>query len=107
MLSLAIYGLLVGFYLWSGDSRTPLREACIAIVLSGLYLVIHLWVPPFPVRTTVYTGQLYGLVPMISLGLILLPHFNTSSPEVVSRFIGWACLILVTVILLVFKALVW
>ncbi|WP_325893092.1 hypothetical protein [Grimontia sp. NTOU-MAR1] len=52
-------------------------------------------------------GQLYGLVPLLSLGAILFPQINTQSPESVTRSIGWIGLVAVSIVLACFKLYVW
>ncbi|KLV04099.1 hypothetical protein ABT56_15930 [Photobacterium aquae] len=107
MLSFITLFVLSGFYFWSGEDNPSRREAYWAMAVYGIYIVIHTLVPPFPIGTSSHFGQLYGFLPMISFGAILFPHFNSHSPETVTKTLGWLGLITVTVILLIFKCFVW
>lgn len=107
MFDVAILGLLVSLYFFTEGSETSYREAGIAIAVYGLYLVVYLLVEPFPAATSNHMGQLYGYVPMLSFAAILFPHFNPSSPEIVTKVIGWLGLTGVLLILCSFKLFVW
>ncbi len=107
MISLAVFCVIVAFYFWYGESDTSAKEACVAILIYIAYTILYLFVPPFPIGTSSQMGQLYGLVPLLSFGAILFPHFNTQSPELITRKIGWFGLVIVAIILTCFKVFVW
>ena len=107
MIESAVFAVLIGFYFFSNGSEIPLKEAVFAIMLYSVYLIVYLFVAPFPGYTSKYLGQLYGLLPLLSVGAILFPHFNTESPEVVTRHLGWGGLIVALIILSYFKLFVW
>ncbi|OBT22527.1 hypothetical protein BCT42_02190 [Vibrio lentus] len=98
--------LAVYFIFWSG-SDTSKKQASIAMSVYLVYLFVYKIIPPFPVMTTKYDGQLYGFLPLVSLGAILLPHFNCQSSEVVTRTLGWLGIITAIFIMLCFKFYVW
>ncbi|GLT18234.1 hypothetical protein GCM10007938_20120 [Vibrio zhanjiangensis] len=100
-LALAVY-----FVFWSG-SDTSKKQASIAILIYLVYLFIYKIIPPFPAMTTKYDGQLYGFMPLVSLGAILLPHFNGQSSEVVTQALGWLGIVTAIVVMLCFKFYVW
>ncbi|CAD6367299.1 MULTISPECIES: hypothetical protein [Shewanella] len=105
MINIVIFCVIVILYFGFEQHRD--RQAYMAILLYGVYILIYEFVPPFPSVTSSHIGKLYGLVPMLSVGAILFPHFNTKSPEVVTRCIGWLGLLSVFVILAMFKILIW
>ncbi|HHY0422905.1 TPA: hypothetical protein ACVU4V_004640, partial [Vibrio parahaemolyticus] len=107
LIDVIVFVVLIGFYFYSDGSETSQKEACIAIGVYGTYLAIYQLIGPFPEVTSKYMGQLYGFLPMLSFGVILFPHFNTSSPEVVTKTLGWLGLITAFIILSYFKLLVW
>ena len=107
LIDVIVFVVLVGFYFYSDGSETSRKEACIAIGVYGAYLAIYQLIGPFPEVTSKYMGQLYGFLPMLSFGVILFPHFNTSSPEVVTKTLGWLGLLTAFVILSCFKLFVW
>ena len=107
MISVAVFCVIVGFYFWYGESDTSVKEAGIAMLAYIAYTILYLFVPPFPLGTSSQMGQLYGFVPLLSFGAILFPHFNTQSPETVTRTIGWIGLVTVALILVCFKLFVW
>ncbi len=102
-----VFVVLVGFYFYSEGSETSRKEAVLAFGVYGVYLIMYLLIGPFPAATSKYMGQLYGFLPMLSFGAILFPRFNTSSPEVVTRVLGWTGLTTAFVILCYFKLFVW
>ncbi|MCG3731043.1 hypothetical protein [Vibrio cincinnatiensis] len=107
MIDAVVFVVLIGFYFYFEGSETPLKEASIAIGTYGLYLVVYHLISPFPGLTSKYMGQLYGFLPMLSFGMILFPNLNTSSPEVVTKGMGWIGLITSFLILSYFKLFVW
>lgn len=107
MVEIAVFVALVGGYFWVEGSETSLKEALIAMAIYALYLVVYLLVEPFPALSSKYMGQLYGLLPALSFAAILFPHFNTRSPDVVTKALGWLGLATAFVILSYFKWLVW
>ena len=107
MLEVMVFVALGAVYLFVEGSETPLKEALIAMAYYGLYLIVYLLIEPFPDMTSKYMGQLYGLLPALSFGAILFPHFNQHSPEVVTKAIGWVGLTTAFIILCYFKWLVW
>ncbi|WP_332400659.1 hypothetical protein [Vibrio metschnikovii] len=107
LIDVAIFCILVGFYFWYGESDTSLRQAIMAMFLYIMYLIFYMYIPPFPAGISSQMGQLYGLIPLLSLGAILFPNLNTQSPEVVTRTIGWIGLVIVITILIYFKLSVW
>lgn len=107
MISLAVFCVIVGFYFWYGESDTSVREARIAILGYSAYMILYLFVPPFPLGSSSQMGQLYSVIPLLSVGAILIPNINTHSPESITKAIGWVGLVLVAVILICFKIFVW
>ena len=107
MIDVVILVVLVVFYFYSEGSETSRKEAILAIGFYGMYLVVYLLIGSSPAATSKYMGQLYGFLPMLSFGAILFPHFNPSSPELVTRVMGWAGLTTAFVILSYFKLFVW
>ncbi|SON52334.1 hypothetical protein [Vibrio tapetis] len=107
MIDVIVFVALTGFYLFSDGSETSAKEAGMAIGVYGVYLIIYRLVGPFPEVTSMHMGQLYGFLPMLSFGAILFPHFNTKSPEVITRAIGWIGLITVFIIMSSFKLFLW
>ena len=83
------------------------RQMYCAMVFMALYIVVYLFLPSQLNGTSVRTGQLYEYVPLVSFGAILFPHFNPASPEKVTQILGWIGLISVSLILCIFKVLVW
>ncbi|WP_371316382.1 hypothetical protein [Shewanella sp. NIFS-20-20] len=104
---MAVLVVFVGFYWLLEASETSRKEASVAIGVYGAYLVIYLGIGPFPAATSIYMGKLYSWLPMLSVGAILFPQFNPSSPEGVTRVLGWMGLTAVIVILSYFKLFVW
>ncbi|GIU44434.1 hypothetical protein TUM4438_15620 [Shewanella sairae] len=107
MLSAIAFIALIVCYFSFERSDTPVREAILAMLLYSGYLIVYLLVPPFANGTSTHMGQLYGLVPIVSLAAILFPYFNHKSPEIVTRVLGWFGLTIVAFILLCFKLFVW
>lgn len=107
LISVILFITLLSCYFSFDKSETPAREAYLAILAYSLYLLTYLFIPPFPNGTSTHMGQLYGLVPIVSLAAILFPHFNHKSPEIVTRVLGWFGLIVVAIVLLCFKLFVW
>ncbi|MFW7525717.1 hypothetical protein ACODM8_16480 [Vibrio ostreicida] len=107
LIDVVVFVVIAGFYLYSEGSDTSRKEAGVAIGVYGTYLVIYLLINPFPMATSKSIGQLYGFLPMLSFGAILFPHFNPSSPEVVTRVMGWFGLTTAFLILSYFKLFVW
>ncbi len=99
--------VLASLYFCVEGCGTSLKEASIAVGLYGIYLVVYLMIGPFPAVSSKYMGLLYGLLPALSFGIILFPHLNKSSPEVVTKALGWAGLTTAFLILVYFKLLVW
>ena len=107
LIDVIVFVVLIGAYFYSDGSETSQKEAYIAIGVYGTYLAIYQLIGPFPEITSKYMGQLYGFLPMLSFGGILFPHFNKSSPEVVTKTLGWLGLIIAFIILSYFKLFVW
>ena len=66
-----------------------------------------LFVPPVSLGSSSKIVQLFSIIPLVSVGTILIPNLNTQSPETVTKVIGWSGLVLVTVILIFFKSYLW
>ena len=78
-----------------------------ALIFTALYLSIYLGVPPhIPIKST-YSGQLFGLAPLLSLLLILFPEINSKIPASVMRFSGWFLLLSTGAALVILKIFVW
>lgn len=107
MLPAAVVLILVVFLFSLNNGERIDTDAYIAIAFICCYLFIYLWLPPQPEYTSIKMGQLYVVVPLVSFGAILFPHFNTKSPETVTKVIGWFGLILVAIVLCIFKIFVW
>ncbi len=107
MISLVVFCVIVGFYFWYGESDTSVKEASIAMLVYIAYTILYLFIPPFPLGTSSQMGQLYGFVPTLSFGAILLPNLNTHVEEKITRTIGWIGLVVVAFILICFKTFVW
>lgn len=88
--------------------RHGLEIGCLAALLfCAAYLWVYLAVPPHsPIKST-YAGQLFGLLPLISLSLILFPQINHKIPTSLTRFLGWFMLLGVGALLVGFKVFVW
>lgn len=98
---------LVMCFLYVNRGEYIERQAYCAIVFMSLYIAIYVFVPSQLSGTSVRTGQLYEYIPLVSLGAILFPHFNPTSPRVITQTLGWVGLISVSIILCIFKLLVW
>ena len=107
LIDVVVFAVLVGFYFYFAGSETSRKEAGLAMAIYGTYLVVNHLVSPFPAATSKYMGQLYGFLPMISFGAILFPSFNRSSPEFVTKVMGWIGLTVAFLILSCFKLFVW
>lgn len=88
--------------------RHGLEIVCLAaLFFCAIYLWIYLAVPPhLPIKST-YAGQLFGLLPLISLSLILFPQINHKLPTSLTRFLGWFMLLGIGALLVGFKVFVW
>ncbi|MCL1139032.1 hypothetical protein [Shewanella pneumatophori] len=107
MINLLVFSALAVFYFWSKESEISPIEAFVALGFYGIYILVYLFMPPFATATSSKMGLLYGLVPAVSVCAVLFPHFNQQSPEIVTRCLGWAGLVLVFIILMSFKLFVW
>ncbi len=107
MLIIAVYLAMTIGYLVTSDNNQPKRQGYWAILFTAVYLIIYLFVAPFLTHGSIYTARLYEFIPLLSLGAILFPQFNRQSPDIVTQTLGWAGLIIVMVILLLFKLFVW
>ena len=83
------------------------KRVYLAIVAIAAYILIYRYLPPRLPCTSIRLGQLYEYLPALSLGLILFPGLNASTPEKVTIFVGWCGLILVSGVLLIFKLFIW
>jgi len=102
-----IFSVLVGLYLCL-KTHTPSRnEAYLAIIVYGSYLICYQWIGPVPQSMTKYMGLLYGLLPLLSTGAILLPHLNDSFSTRVTRVVGWLGLMSTSSIMTYFKLFQW
>ncbi|MBF9002852.1 MULTISPECIES: hypothetical protein [Vibrio] len=106
-MNLLVFTFLVCLYFHLNNSDTPPKEAYSAMIFMGFYLVVFTFIPPFPDIRSTYMSALYQGVPMLSFGAVLFPHLNRTSPEVVTRVLGWSGMVLVFVILVIFKLVVW
>ncbi|WP_425667417.1 hypothetical protein ACPUEJ_16435 [Vibrio tubiashii] len=107
MIDLLFFLVLAVYFVFWSESDTSKKQAYIAMSVYLVYLFIYKTIPPFPAMTTKYDGQLYGFLPLVSLGAILLPHFNSQSPEVVTRALGWLGIVTTIFVMLCFKFYVW
>lgn len=94
-------------YFFTIDSRTLHKSDLGALFFAALYLFIYLGVPPhIPIKST-YAGQFFGLLPMLSLCLILFPEINLKAPARLTQFAGWFMLFNIGITLVVFKVFIW
>jgi len=107
MMLIAVSLGLVIFFFYFNRGEFIERQAYYAIAFMALYIAAYLFVPSQLNGTSVQTGRLYEVIPLMSLGAILFPHFNPKSPEVITQTLGWLGLISVSIILCVFKVFVW
>ena len=98
---------LVAFFFYFNRGEFVERQAYFAIVFMASYIVVYLFFPSQLNGKSAQTGQLYEYIPLISFGAILFPHFNSKSPEVVTQNLGWLGLISVSIILCIFKIVIW
>lgn len=107
MIDILIFVVMTSFYFHCDGNETSRKEASLSIAVYASYLLIYLFVPPFPAMSSKHLGQLYGFLPMFSFAAILFPHFNPKAPEVVTRALGWSGLLLTFFLLGYCKVFVW
>ncbi|SIN80235.1 hypothetical protein [Salinivibrio sp. ES.052] len=107
MIAALLYIMTVGFYLFTNSQETSLKEAVICMAVVGIYCFWHLAIPPFAATPNFYTERAFGIVPFVSMWAILFPHFAINQIPIVTRTLGWIGLFAMTVILAIFKLLVW
>ena len=83
------------------------KNAVWALLVTAIYLIAYLFVPPTLEITSMRVGLLFGYVPFVSLGAILFPQLNPHSPVQVTRAFGWIGLLAMVLILCVLKLFVW
>lgn len=78
------------------------------LIISSLLMLIYLALV-FSTNMPIYSriGGLYGFVPTISFGAIVLPELNPNSPTVVTVSLGFLGLLVTILSLLYFKFFVW
>ncbi len=96
-MAIVIYCVLLAFYFWWEEREERSAGTVLAMVVCGAALFLYTFVPPHPGMSTRSLGLLYGFLPLLSLGAVLFPHFNSASPEVVTRTLGWGGLVTVSV----------
>jgi hypothetical protein len=107
LIELPVFIFLCGLYFFIDSTNTSLKEAGIAFVVYSIYIVIYKLVTPFSPYPTQYAAKLFGLLPLLSFGAIVFPHFNNHSPEYVTKFLGWVGLTTAFLILCYFKLFMW
>lgn len=78
------------------------------LVISSLIMLIYLaliFSTEMPLSPRI--GSLYGMVPTLSFGAILLPELNPKSPIAVTVSLGFLGLLVTLFVLLYFKFFVW
>ncbi|MCE0493871.1 hypothetical protein [Vibrio salinus] len=108
-LILSVFLLIVGSYFAYNRHKISEREAHLAIILCGLYIITFLFIPPFSegISTSVYLGRGYGIFPILPLILILFPEFNSGLNENINQILGWLGFIVLASVILFFKYFIW
>lgn len=107
MLEIIIFFLIAVTY-FTYMKQHGMEIICLAALLfSALYIWIYLAVPPHVPIKSGYSGQLFGLLPLVALSLILFPEFTNKIPASLTRVFGWCMLLGIGALLIVFKMFVW
>jgi hypothetical protein len=107
MLETIVFALISAAYFIYTKKYGMERICLAAIAFAALYLLVYLCVPPHvPIKST-YSGQLFGLLPLVALFLILFPGVNYKMPVSLTRAFGWFILLGIGALLIGFKVFIW
>jgi len=107
MLETILFALIAATYFSYVRQNGTERSCLAALAFVALYLIVYLGVPPhLPIKLT-YPGQLFGLLPLLSLTLILFPQINRKMPISATKFLGWFMLLGGCGLLIFFKIFIW
>jgi hypothetical protein len=107
MLEAIVFSLISVTYFMRTKQHGVERICLAALAFAALYLLVYLGVPPHvPIKST-YSGQLFGLLPLVALFLILFPGVNYKMPVSLTRALGWFMLLGIGAFLIGFKVFIW
>lgn len=96
MLLFMIVVILGTTYLYFNRDEPYEWGAIIATLITAVFACAY-WYHPFP-HSNNQIGALFMLVPTVSLLAILFPGWQSKSPEMVNRSVGWLGLAAVIVV---------
>ncbi|CAM3822883.1 hypothetical protein VA7868_03455 [Vibrio aerogenes CECT 7868] len=107
MLTFVIAAVVVLIFFYINRNEAVEVQSYLAIGLMASYLALLVFVPPHSAMNAMYIGNLFGVLSLVSFGMILFPELNRFTPENITRVLGWAGLIGMSLLLCIYKLFVW
>lgn len=105
MLELVVFICLIIIYFFLNKEHLYDPEVIGASALILIYLGGYLILPPYIQSPRI--GQLFGMLPMGCFALILFPQLNVNGNERVTKAIAWSFMVLISLLLCLFKFVIW